>query len=178
MALQRHRAWIESGGKAGEPLSLSAKRLVRLDFLGLDLRDANFKDSDLTKANFAGADLRGADFAGATLNAANLTGATLYGAKFCDASLSRAILSGTDLRSVDIRYANLLHTDLSGIAMPEPSVRAGEVCIYFDRPHLFLREDTEEVVLLGVKAETVELPVCIKWTHLFPATLAQENDTK
>lgn len=73
--------------------------LMRTDFAGADLTDANFAGADLsralirfanlTRANLAGANLEKADLAGADLTDANLTGANLAGADF-----ERAVLTG------------------------------------------------------------------------------------
>lgn len=62
-----------------------------------DLREADFRGSDLTEANFAGADLRGASLEGTRLSGSNFEGADLRMANLSFANLRRTNVRGADL---------------------------------------------------------------------------------
>ncbi|MEZ6093833.1 MAG: molybdopterin-dependent oxidoreductase [Pirellulaceae bacterium] len=62
------------------------------------LRDADFRNTDLTNANFANANLSNAHFENANLRGANFENADVEGANFC----------GADLRGVNLKGASLI----------------------------------------------------------------------
>jgi uncharacterized protein YjbI with pentapeptide repeats len=96
--LEKHKAWLETGGEGGERANL-----WRADLHGADLREA-----DLWRADLRGADLRGANLWGADLREANLRGANLEGAD----------LQGADLKETDLELANLKEVDLDFSCFP------------------------------------------------------------
>ncbi len=85
------------------------------DLSGFDLHKADlsqkiiFHQAKLVRTNFQGADLSNADFGRASLNRANLRDANLG-----RAYLSYADLEGADLRGADLSYAYLNHASLRG----------------------------------------------------------------
>ena len=122
-ALDRHRAWVESGGREGARANLSELDLSGMDLSGAMLASARLNGTNLNGAKLNGADLNGAYFIGATLartelNLANLAGArlseaNLTAAEFCRADLSGAYLERARLAGANLSYASLAHADLT-----------------------------------------------------------------
>jgi uncharacterized protein YjbI with pentapeptide repeats len=127
--LERHKLWVESGGKSGSlaalsDADLSGAILVSTDLQGAflssaKLREANLIGADLIGADLSGADLTGAQLASAFLEGANLRGAILRGAHLdgddlSGADLANAVLPGADLSHADLSHAYLHEADLSG----------------------------------------------------------------
>jgi uncharacterized protein YjbI with pentapeptide repeats len=75
---------------------------------GLDLSDANLRNTDL-----GGADLRHADLTNADLHEADLASAILFGAELNDANLTNADLTNADLRVARLSRIDLRHADLT-----------------------------------------------------------------
>jgi uncharacterized protein YjbI with pentapeptide repeats len=121
--LDRHRVWIESGGKDGARANLSGADLSGIDFGGAVLTSAKLIGANLSKAKLIAAELSGAylsnaDLRHAELNLANLTNARLTDANLSQAELHHANLSGAYLERVNlsganVRHANLLQADLN-----------------------------------------------------------------
>jgi uncharacterized protein YjbI with pentapeptide repeats len=112
----------------------------RLDFSGIDLRGAIFRNAKLNGVDFSGSDLRGADFSGANMHTANFTRARLDGAKFDDlrgaydtsfqqarlaqasfrgarlfrTRLNDAVLDGADFSKAKLESATLEKASLAG----------------------------------------------------------------
>jgi uncharacterized protein YjbI with pentapeptide repeats len=106
----------------------------RQELRGLDLSEANLRDSSFTRADLSGSKLvriEGfrARFVSAKLNKAvldearlveadltkaDLAGASLVKANLARAHLFRAILTGANLTGANLRGADLLEADLSG----------------------------------------------------------------
>ncbi|WP_420147839.1 pentapeptide repeat-containing protein, partial [Spirosoma sp.] len=84
-------------GKNGRRLNMMGSDLAGFDFSGLDLTQADFRFSNLSRANFRGAILRQAD-----LSFSNLEGAT-----FAEADLYEANLNFCGLEDVDLTGANV-----------------------------------------------------------------------
>jgi hypothetical protein len=107
--LDQHLVWLHSEGQAGRQ-----GNLCRAVLAGVDLTDANLRDTVLHKAVLKGAELLLTDFQGASLLQADLQGANLLGAKFQDANLQGATLEdATGLQSEQLAGANLF-----GAALP------------------------------------------------------------
>jgi hypothetical protein len=66
------------------------------DFVGLDLREADFRDCNLQKALFLGADLRHADFRKADLIGAEFDDSRVYGVDFAGAHMDADALQDAD----------------------------------------------------------------------------------
>lgn len=62
-----HEEWLNSNGFKGEKLNLEGKVLKGMRFLNVDLREANFKRTNLSDCIIY-TDLRGADLTGAYIN--------------------------------------------------------------------------------------------------------------
>ncbi len=115
--------------------------LSGMNFEGINLRGANFSNSNLSEANFSGIDLRGANFNDANLNnavfnganlawshfeRANLFGAKLNvlsvdGAKFCKADLRNINLTGSNLQGAIFTKANMENTIFKGANLNDTS---------------------------------------------------------
>ena len=104
-ALPRHHAWLVSGGKEGQRLSLRERDLRGMDFSRRDLREADFRRANLQEVNFIGARLRGADLAHADLR----------GARLAHAELRETDLGGADLTGV----MGLLTSQLGGAVLTD-----------------------------------------------------------
>jgi quercetin dioxygenase-like cupin family protein len=110
--LDRHRIWLESGGREG----------ARADLTGAKLRGAALWRADLRRAELARADLGGANLDHAQLAGACLRGADLAGASLWEADLSDADLGGADLRGAKLDHARLRGTDARGANLDGTSV--------------------------------------------------------
>ncbi len=103
--LGRHREWLASSGREGEPA----------DLRGADLRGAVLDSADLRHALLAGADLEKARLADTDLSNADLTGANLSGTRLHQTNLRNARLTNADLETADLSTArNLRETQLGG----------------------------------------------------------------
>ena len=137
--LEKHKVWLQTGGKSGEKASLQGVRLKKANLEGANLERADLRftvlfETNLRRAILEGADLRGAELVefnlqGAKLQGANLEGShlvagNLQGAKLRGANLQRAELvennligadlEGADLREADLSYAYLMEADFQG----------------------------------------------------------------
>ena len=121
--LDRHRAWVESGGRDGARADLSNIDLSAVSFDRVNLASAKLSGTPLVGAKLNGADLSGAylvraNLSGAELNLANLTAArltdaTLTAAEFCRADMSGAYLERANLSRANFDHANLTAADLT-----------------------------------------------------------------
>ena len=65
--IREHEEWINSKGIRGKQLNLENENLSGMVLLNVDLRNANFKNADVTQCVII-ADLRGANFEGAKID--------------------------------------------------------------------------------------------------------------
>lgn len=107
--------------------NLSEAILCDIDLGGITIRDSNFIGADLRRANFRGSDLKGSDLRntdlretiliGTNLRETNLAHANLENADLADANLYKANLWNANLTST-----NLLQTNLEGADLRESSL--------------------------------------------------------
>lgn len=100
-------------------INLSRARLEGTNFAHSDLRDANLSSSNLAGACLAFADLENAVLAfsnltSTDLRAANLRNASLEDADLKHADMAHACLEGASLAYADLSHANLMDSDLMG----------------------------------------------------------------
>ena len=79
---------------------------------GVNIRDANLKNTNLELARLAEADLRGANLSHANLKRVGLADADLEEAKLNHADLRYSRLEGANLRKADLSMATLMEVDL------------------------------------------------------------------
>lgn len=114
--LARHREWLASAGRQGEPA----------DLRGANLRGTNLGSADLRHAILAGADLEQAELADADLSHADLTGANLAGARLHQTDLKNARLINADFETADLSTArHLRETQLGGCNLAFARLPAG-----------------------------------------------------
>jgi hypothetical protein len=95
-------------------------RLWGIDLREMDLRDYDLSWIDLMEAKLNGADLRGANLSHSTLISTNLTGADLRGANLENASLHHAFLCGALIEkksldaALDVEIPSWQQKDLTG----------------------------------------------------------------
>ena len=89
-------------GKDLRGYDIRKANLIKIDFSGCDLREANFSYSNLKDAIFRDADMRGTSLWNANLEGADFTGANLE-----DADLDYSKLRGAILYRANIRRAAL-----------------------------------------------------------------------
>lgn len=121
---QLERARFVSAAMPGA-VFVDKTRLVRADFSGADLSQANLGECDASGARFVEARLDGAnlgkaalarcDFSRASAVSALLRKALLPRAVMGGANLMNAILQGADLRSADLSGANLYGADMARV---------------------------------------------------------------
>jgi uncharacterized protein YjbI with pentapeptide repeats len=108
LLLEKHREWVQSGGRKGRQADLS-----RLNLEGADLTDTNLRNARLNDTVLKGADLLLSDLQGASLLQANLEGANLLGARLREANLQGANLKGaTGLLAAELSGTNLTFAKL------------------------------------------------------------------
>ena len=116
--------------------------LTRVDFRGLDLTGAKFRDCDMDDAYMDAVKAPNADFTGANMPRVTAKKGDFACAKFCDVIAEEAVFTDADMRSTDWRGANTTTTDadfngtdLRGAAFPEKGDHKSEMysdAILFD----------------------------------------------
>ena len=108
LLLEKHREWVQSGGRKGRQADLS-----HLNLEGADLTDTNLRHARLNETVLKGADLLLSDLEGASLLQANLEGANLLGSRLREANLQGANLKGaTGLLAAELSGTNLTFAKL------------------------------------------------------------------
>ncbi len=115
--LDKHKKWVESGGKQGECANLREANLSGANLEGADLQGAKLFNASLWGAHLSGVNFRGADLRKAILYGAELGGSDLREANIEKAYLQKAVLNGANLhkanlRRADLHGANLLEANL------------------------------------------------------------------
>ena len=138
-AVEKHIAWIESGGKNGARLDIEGVRIAsycfsgrnlagarfrRCSFNGLDLSSvildmADLSYADLTHTNLKDASLKGTTLRGADLSNSNMTAArieamTLKGNKLWPANLDGALIQNSDLTNASFANSIMNYADMTG----------------------------------------------------------------
>jgi len=126
--IEKHRVWLEYGGKKGERaklqgVDLRAANLQKINLREADLHEANLQEANLQEADLRGADLRWTDMRIAYLRVADLRGADLSGANLRGADLWVADLRGAKLKKAILREANLQETDLRDAQLDEANLK-------------------------------------------------------
>jgi uncharacterized protein YjbI with pentapeptide repeats len=124
--LQRHALWLSSNGKDGARADLRGMNLEapvggygevlvgRVVLAGVDLRQADLRETKLRNIDFTGADLQDVRFDRSNLRWGVLANADLRRANFTGANLQSADLKGADLDQVNFTATDLTGTDLTG----------------------------------------------------------------
>jgi len=107
--------------KKGER-NFSNVRCTNDSFGGADLKNAVFRNSDLSFSSFREASLQGADFSGSNLEWSSLEKANLTGAKFIRAKviwsvLNDAIVDKTDFTGTDFSWSILINVNLHAASL-------------------------------------------------------------
>ena len=97
------------------------------NYVGADLRRADFSGEDLTHFNFAQADLTGANFEGATLDHSDFTAARLKDANFTDVTgtgtnFTGAVATGATFKNFQARF-----WDMTGLRMSRGEMLSGNI---------------------------------------------------
>jgi len=108
-----------------QPLSTTPQGLgeaAAVDLTGADLREANFKNSNLTavilnETRLSNADLSRTNLTDAQLVGADLQGVNLRGANLKGTNFQNANLTGADLRDTDLSLANTDGADLTDVVL-------------------------------------------------------------
>lgn len=93
----------------------------------VDLRNTDLSDVNFRSANLRDADLRGVNFSGANLYGVSFSGANLYGANLYDADLRSVNFRDTDLSDVNFRNANLRDSDFRGADFRDADLRGANI---------------------------------------------------
>ncbi|MGB0385424.1 MAG: amino acid permease [Ardenticatenaceae bacterium] len=106
--------------------------LIRENFSGADLSQANLVfanllQADLSEANLRGADLSGAHLSEATLANTDLSDAKLIGADLSDADLGGAIVSSADMSGAKLNESQLTHVDLTKAILKGVALQQAEL---------------------------------------------------
>ncbi|WP_413161767.1 pentapeptide repeat-containing protein [Capilliphycus salinus ALCB114379] len=94
---------------------------------GLDLGEADLRESNLWKADLSTANLINADLWGADLREANLSGADLWGVNLGEADLSQANLEGADLWRANLGGADLSYANFTQANLTEANLRGTQI---------------------------------------------------
>ena len=105
-------------------LQLKRKVFYRRKMRKMDFHGLNFRDADISYMDMSYADLHGADMSYADISHVNLHGADLRGAIMVGTSLWDADLTGADLRGICVRktgiYTNLIDVKIdNNTKMPD-----------------------------------------------------------
>ncbi len=89
--IRKHELWLESNKRDGERLNLEGRDLRGIRFLNVNLKEANFKNSDLEGAIFF-----------ANLTSANLEGTNLKDTKFIGSNIKDIIIEPNKLERINL----------------------------------------------------------------------------
>ncbi|WP_283697335.1 pentapeptide repeat-containing protein [Clostridium perfringens] len=89
--IRKHELWLESNKRDGERLNLEGRDLRGIRFLNVNLKEANFKNSDLEGAIFF-----------ANLTGANLEGTNLKDTKFIGSNIKDIIIEPNKLERINL----------------------------------------------------------------------------
>ena len=109
--LKKHEMWLKDE-KGGERADLSGVSLRDADFRNINLTYTDLSGADLSNANLWNADLTNTDLSNTNLTSADLSNANLWSANLWSANLTSADLKYADLKYADLRNANLYNADL------------------------------------------------------------------
>lgn len=103
-------------------LDYNRESLIKADFSGQVLTDAEFTKANMRGSNLSHADLQGVQMFGTNLEGANLEGAnlsyaTLDSARMVDANLKDAVLEGAFAASTKFNRANIEGADFTDVLM-------------------------------------------------------------
>ena len=124
--LQRHALWFSSNGRDGARADLRGMNLEgaegghgevlvgRFVLAGVDLRQADLRETKLRNIDFTGANLEDVRFERSNLRWGVLANADLQRANFTGANLQSADLKGADLNQVNFTATDLTGADLAG----------------------------------------------------------------
>jgi len=103
-------------------LDYNRESLIKADFSGQVLTDAEFTKANMRGSNLSHTDLRGVQMFGTNLEGANLEGAnlsfaTLDSARMVDANLKDAVLEGAFAASTKFNRANIEGADFTDVLM-------------------------------------------------------------
>ena len=124
--LQRHALWLSSNGRDGARADLRGMNLEgaegghgevlvgRFVLAGVDLRQADLRETKLRNIDFTGANLEDVRFDRSNLRWGVLANADLQRANFTGANLQSADLKGADLNQVNFTATDLTGADLAG----------------------------------------------------------------
>lgn len=93
-----------------------------LDFIGVNLAEANLSNIDITGINFTQANLSVTNLSGCNLSKSNFTNAQMNVARLSNANLTDAVLNGASLN-----VANLIRADLTRAQLCAASLIRGEL---------------------------------------------------
>jgi DNA-binding response OmpR family regulator len=100
-----HNLWLSTKGEQGVRASFADKDIAGVDFSGIALTNADFRNVVMSDAICVEAHFDGADFRNADLSATNFTKAILSVARMRHVNLSLANLSEADLKHADLSGA-------------------------------------------------------------------------
>ncbi|AMN34797.1 pentapeptide repeat-containing protein [Clostridium perfringens] len=89
--IRKHELWLESNKRNGERLNLEGRDLKGVRFLNVNLKEANFRNSDLEGAIFF-----------ANLTGANLEGTNLKNTKFIGSNIKDMIIEPNKLERINL----------------------------------------------------------------------------
>jgi CheY-like chemotaxis protein len=112
-----HSLWLSSKGEQGVRASFADKDISGVDFSGIALTNADFRNVVMSDAICVGAHFDGADFRNADLSASNFTKAILSVARMRHANLSLANLNEADLKHADLSGAKFAKSCCDGANM-------------------------------------------------------------
>lgn len=88
------------------------KNRTQASFSGMDLRDLDLSNTDLSGMDFSNATLNNINLSKANLSNANFTKAYLYNVNLSGANVSNANFNGARLSRVNLLFANLFNANL------------------------------------------------------------------
>ncbi|HEY9800003.1 MAG TPA: pentapeptide repeat-containing protein [Leptolyngbyaceae cyanobacterium] len=159
-----------------------------INFIGVDLSEANlsgvklcgvnFSQANLSVINLSGANLSEADFSHAKLNVARLSGANLTNAIFNHSSLNvanliRADLSRAQLRGASLVRAELLRAELSRADLSEANLEGADLREATLRHTNLRHANLNSVILRGASVISANLEMA----HLNGADLSRADLT-
>ena len=119
VALEQHKLWLATNGGQGA-------RFVAIK-LGIDLRDVDLRDAQLSHADLSNAQMSGANLSGSYMRKTNLSGSYMHNTNLSavdlvEADLSCAKLNGANLYNADLRSANLSNVNLTSANLSEANL--------------------------------------------------------
>lgn len=136
--ISKHKKHLYQGG---EKVSFANLEIRNANFSDTNLSGADFSNSAFVNANFSGSDLTDANFSGTNLYRANLSGCICEYTNFKNARLSHAILESVNafkasFHETELDYSLIYNVDFSGCDLNRANLSHANIHCGYELPEM------------------------------------------